>query len=163
MTDLAPEVSPALQMEVSELYARYAECLDDGRFEDWPSFFAAHATYRVTTRENQDAGLPLSMIYCNGRGMMQDRISALRMANIYEPHVYCHMTSGVRVESQNGPDVTVRSAFSVIRTMTEGASSVFACGRSFDVLTRESGMLLFRQRLLVLDSRQIHTLLVIPL
>ncbi len=163
MTGVAPDLSPALRFEVSDFYTRYAECLDDGRFEDWPSFFSANATYRVTTRENHDAGMPLSMIYCNGRGMMQDRISALRMANIYEPHVYCHMTSGLRVESQNGPDMTVRSAFSVMRTMTEGASSVFACGRSFDVLTRESGARVFRQRLIILDSRQIHTLLVIPL
>ncbi len=155
--------SPDLQYEIADFYARYAECLDDGRFEEWPNFFAEDASYRITTRENHEAGLPLSMIYCNGRGMMQDRISALRMANIYEPHVYCHMTSGVRVESEDDANVTVRSAFSVLRTMSEGPSSVFVCGRTFDCLMRAEGVLKFKRRLIVLDSRQVHTLLAIPL
>jgi anthranilate 1,2-dioxygenase small subunit len=152
-----------LRLEVADLFARYAESLDDGRFGEWPDFFAEAGTYRVTTRENHEAGLPLSIIYCDGRAMMQDRISALQTANIYEPHVYCHMTSGLRVLEASKTTISVRSSFSILRTMADGDTSTFACGRSFDVLSYEAAKLVFKERLLVLDSRQIHTLLVIPL
>jgi hypothetical protein len=41
--------------------------------------------------------------------------------------------------------------------------SVFACGRTFDEIVEEQGVLRFRQRLVALDSRQIDTLMVIPI
>src|SRR5215468_9484460 len=82
---------------IADLYSEYVHLIDDDRLEAWPDLFTEQASYRVTTRENHDRGLPLALIYCAGRGMMADRISALRTANIYEPHVYCHMVSAIEV------------------------------------------------------------------
>ena len=146
-----------------DLYARYAECLDDGEGEIWPTLFTEDGRYRVTTRENHDAGLPLSLIYCDGRGMMKDRIAAMRTANIYEPHTYCHLTSGLRLVGRDGDKLTSRCNFTVLRTIAERETTIFAAGRCFDKLTMTDGDLLFRERLVVLDSRQIDTLLVLPL
>lgn len=151
-----------LRLRVDALYAEYAHTIDDDRLEEWPALFSQDGIYRVTTRENYDNGLPLAMVYCDGRGMMADRISALRTANIFEPHVYCHMTSGTQVLSSKDGDIRARANFSVLRTMQEGDTSIFACGRSFDRIAEEGGRLVFRERLIVLDSRCVDTLLVIP-
>jgi anthranilate 1,2-dioxygenase small subunit len=153
----------ALRLRVEDFYAEYAHTIDDDRLEHWPGLFTENGTYRVTTRENFDRGLPLALIYCDGRGMMADRISALRTANIYEPHVYCHVTSALRVLSAAGGEIRARANFMVLRTMAEGDTTIFACGRYFDRLVEERGQLRFRERLAVLDSRQVDTLLVIPL
>ena len=93
----------------------------------------------------------------------EDRISALRTANIYEPHVYCHGTSALRVLGVSGDEIRARANFTILRTMTEGDMAIFACGRYFDRLVEQNGRLKFRERLAVLDSRQVDTLLVVPL
>ncbi|HEY7302339.1 MAG TPA: aromatic-ring-hydroxylating dioxygenase subunit beta [Xanthobacteraceae bacterium] len=152
-----------LRLRVEALYAEYAQTIDDDKLEDWPALFVENGKYRVTTRENHDNGLPLAIMYCDGRGMMSDRISALRLANIYEPHVYCHLTSCVRVLASSSADIRARANFAVLRTMQEGERSIFACGRSFDRIVEQDGRLLFMDRLVVLDSRQVDTLLVIPI
>jgi anthranilate 1,2-dioxygenase small subunit len=95
--------------------------------------------------------------------MMSDRISALRLANIYEPHVYCHLTSSVRIVDSAAGEIQAQANFAVIRTMQEGEQTIFASGRSFDRIVEVGGRLLFKERTVVLDSRQVDTLLVIPI
>jgi anthranilate 1,2-dioxygenase small subunit len=153
----------ALQARIADLYSEYAQLLDDDRLEQWPDLFTERAAYRITTRENHDNGLPLNLIYCDGRGMMLDRISALRTANVFEPHVYCHMVSAVRLTEVTPDDYRARSNIVVMRTMQQGDTMVFACGRTFDRLVEDDGRLRFASRTVVLDSRSIDTLIVIPL
>jgi len=164
MTAATLDTDLAVRLAVEDLYAEYAHTIDDDRLEEWPGLFTENGVYRVTTRENYDNGLPLAMVYCDGRGMMADRISALRTANIYEPHVYCHALSAVRVLGASGGVIRARSNFSVLRTMQEGDTFLFAVGRTFDTLVEEGGRLRFKERLAVLDSRRVDTLtlLVIP-
>jgi len=154
---------PALRHRVEALLTAYVHCIDDDRLEAWPDFFAADGRYRVRTRENHDRGLPANLIYCDGRGMLQDRISALRTANIYEPHVYCHMLGAVELLDGEGNEIRARTNFTVTRTMAEGDMSLFACGRYLDRIVEDSGALKFRDRTVVVDSRRIDTLLVIPI
>jgi anthranilate 1,2-dioxygenase small subunit len=162
--ELSPPGSDLLlRLRIEALYAEYAQTIDDDRLEEWPTLFAENGKYRVTTRENHDKGLSLAIMYCDGRGMMSDRISALRQANIYEPHVYCHLTSCVRVVDCTAEEMQAQANFAVIRTMQEGEQTIFACGRSFDRIVGAGDRLLFKDRLVVLDSRQVDTLLVIPL
>ena len=153
----------ALRLRVDDLYADYAHALDDDRLEEWPGLFTEDGRYRIVTRENRELGLPLHLIYCDGQGMMIDRITAMRTANIYEPHVYCHSISAVRVLGVEGREIRARSNFTVLRTMTDGQTLIFACGRTFDTLLDVDGELRLRERLVVLDSKRIDTLLVIPL
>jgi anthranilate 1,2-dioxygenase small subunit len=161
LTTLGGEL--VLRLRIDALYAEYAHLIDDDRLEEWPGLFVEDGKYRVTTRENHDRGLALAVMYCDGRGMMTDRITALRQANIYEPHVYCHLISGVRVLDGAPAEIRVRASFAVIRTMQEGERTIFACGRSIDRIVERDGRLLFRERLVILDSRQVDTLLVIPI
>ena len=162
MTAALMDADIALRLRVADLYADYAHAIDDDRLEDWPGFFTAQGVYRVVTRENLDLGLPLSLIYCDGRGMMEDRIAAMRTANIYEPHVYSHQVSAVRVVENDQGTIRTRSNFSILRTVNGGDMSIYACGRSYDEIVEDQGVLRFRARLMVLDSRQIDTLMAIP-
>ena len=89
---------PQLQFVVEQLHARYAHALDADRLEEWPQFFTENGTYRITTAENEARGLPLPVLYCEGRPMLRDRVASLRHANIYEPQRYRHVVSSVLVE-----------------------------------------------------------------
>ena len=161
--DAGSEADVRLRTRIAALHADYAHCIDTDRLEQWPDFFTEGGIYRVVTRENQERSLPVSLIYCAGRGMLADRISALRTANIYEPHVYCHTTSALRLLGSDAGAWRVESNFVVIRTMSAGDMSVFACGRYLDRIVERNSGLAFAERLVVLDSRRIDTLLVIPI
>ena len=45
-------------LELEELYAEYAGCLNEERFEAWPGFFTDDCVYRIVSRENFERGLP---------------------------------------------------------------------------------------------------------
>ena len=153
----------ALRLRIEALMADYIHCIDEDRLEEWPDYFTENGQYWVTSRENYDLNLPVSLIYCEGRGMFLDRISALRTANIYEPQTYCHMASALKIIGSDGNGHRTQSNFSIIRTMSEGEMSIFACGKIFDRIIEDQGTLKFRERRIVLDSRRIDTLLAIPI
>ncbi len=152
-----------LRARIEALHADYAGAIDADRLEDWPQFFTPDAIYRVITRENRERGLPVSLIYASGRGMLTDRITALRTANIYEPHVYCHTGGALRILGREGAAWRVESNFAIVRSMASGSSGLFVAGRYIDAVVEVDGQLLLAQRTVVLDSRQIDTLLVIPI
>jgi anthranilate 1,2-dioxygenase small subunit len=147
---------------IETLLADYAEAIDDGALERWPTFFTEDGEYQIITRESHDAGLPIGILYCGSRGMMEDRVRALRTANIYEPHSYRHMLSRPRIEAQDG-GFAVRSNVCVFRIAQDGDTVTFATGRYLDRITREGDALRFKSRHVVLDSRRVDILLVLPL
>lgn len=164
MTTPAPEVSiHPLHADVAAFLNRYAAALDDGRVDDWPDFFADDGVYQITTRENEAANYPIGIVYCEGRGMLLDRIKALKIANIYESHVYCHINGEPMILKEGKGLLSVRSNFVVYRTMYDGRSELFATGKYLDILRRDDSGLRFQERRAVLDSRRIDTLLVFPI
>lgn len=152
-----------LRLRIEMLFADYVHCIDDDALEQWPDFFTKDGLYRITSRENLSLGMPVNLVYCEGRGMMADRISALRQANIYEPHTYNHSVSALKVLSVAADGIRTQSNFAVFRTMSDGAMSLFNCGRCMDRIVEENGALKFAERLVVLESRRVDTLLVIPI
>ena len=142
--------------------ADYAEAIDNGELERWPGFFADNGEYQIITRESHDAGLPIGLLYCGSRAMMEDRVRALRTANIYEPHRYRHILGRPRFEQQDG-GFAVRSNFCVFRIAQDGDTVTFATGRYLDQMVRDGDALRFRSRRVVLDSRRVDILLVLPL
>lgn len=149
------------QLKVNDLNARYVEAIDEGRFEDWTELFTADGRYRVTTAENVEQDLPLSIIYSTSRAMLRDRVKALREANIYEAQRYRHILGPSRIEPAQDGSVRVRTSFMVARIMHTGETALFATGRYLDRVTLETP--LFAERTVILDSRQIDTLMAIPL
>ena len=149
---------------IEALIHDYAHAIDDDRLEEWPDFFTEDCLYRVTSRESHDGGLPVGIITCEGIGMLRDRVLALRVANIYEPHVYRHLISAIRVEEPAAGEEAyrARTGFAVVRTMQNGESGVFLSGRYLDRIVFEAGAAKFRERVVVCDSGRIDTLIVIP-
>lgn len=151
------------RLELQDLYTGYADCLDSDALERWPEFFTADCTYRITSAENYEADLPIGLIYATSQAMLQDRVSALREANIYEPQRYRHIVSGVQIVEAASDGLDLAANFLVVRTMQDGAMMLFAAGRYIDrVVHTETGWK-FARKIVVLDSRRIDTLLAIPL
>jgi 3-phenylpropionate/cinnamic acid dioxygenase small subunit len=151
------------QLAVLDLNARYAEAIDAGRFEEWPDFFTDDGRYRVTTAENVEQNLPLSMIYATSRAMLRDRVKALREANIYEAQRYRHLLGPARIEPAEDGSLRVRSSFMIARIMHTGETILFATGSYRDRVVFDGAHARFAERTVILDSRQIDTLLAIPL
>ena len=155
-------MSESIFEEINKLNAAYAACIDDDRLEAWPNFFIDHCLYKVTTVENYEAGRPAGLIYANSKGMLSDRISALREANIYESHRYRHLIGMPLIE--DGQEVIAcETAFFVSRIMRGGEISMFATGKYVDELVRTASGIRLKKRVVVCDSISIDTLLAIPL
>ena len=152
----------ASQRAIEDLLARYVHALDDDRLEDWPGFFIEHGRYRITTAENHQAGLPLCIVQADSQAMMRDRIAALRHANIYEAQGYRHTVSSILLKALSTNVFEAISNFIVVRIMHDGGSTLFASGRYFDRIVI-GDVARFEDRLVVLDSRRVDTLLAIPL
>ena len=74
------------------------------------------------------------------------------------------LCKGVRsILEREGDHVKTESNFQVTRTMVDGAMAIFACGRSLDTFFVGCDEIKLSERIVILDSRQIDTLLVIPL
>jgi 3-phenylpropionate/cinnamic acid dioxygenase small subunit len=151
------------RLEIAELYAGYAHCLDADRLEEWPEFFTEDCRYRVISAEANEAGLPLGIIYATSKNMLVDRVMALRKANIYEPQRYRHLIDNIRLGAEAEGGVAAEANFLVVRTMQDGAMTVFAAGRYVDHIVRDGGGWKFARKDAVLDSRRIDTLLAIPI
>ena len=61
------------RLEIEEFHADYCWTLDCGDVERWPEYFTDDAVYRITARENADAGLPVGLVYADSKAMIRDR------------------------------------------------------------------------------------------
>lgn len=158
------ETTPAITETAARALLRdYAYALDDGRLGDWPSYFADPCLYRITTRQNRERGYPLSIMLCENRAMLYDRVEATEKANIYEPHVYRHILSDSQMTGNAGGVLTMRTSFICVRTMLDGGMLLFASGEYVDEIVADAGRCLFRSKTVVLDASRIDTLIAIPL
>jgi len=159
----ATPVDAAARAAIEDLLARYAHTIDNDDLEAWPRFFTATAQYLVTTLENHRKGWPIGVMYCDGRGMMEDRVTALRRAIVFEPHVYRHIVGSILIAAAPDGSYAVESHFHILRTNVDGAVVTYGAGRYLDEVVCEGGRMVFRKRTAILDSARIDTLLVIPL
>jgi anthranilate 1,2-dioxygenase small subunit/terephthalate 1,2-dioxygenase oxygenase component beta subunit len=157
-------VDADVTFKVQELQARYVQALDDDRLEAWPDFFTEQCRYLVTTAENLAQGMPLGMIYATSRAMLRDRVKSLREANVYEAQRYRHVIGPPVLEAREGGLIRAQTSFMVVRTMHTGETLMFASGRYDDRIVMEGPEApRFAEKVVVLDSRQIDTLLAIPI
>jgi 3-phenylpropionate/cinnamic acid dioxygenase small subunit len=152
-----------LKLKVEDLNARYAQAIDDDKLEAWPDFFIEQGRYRITTAENFERGLPLGMIYATSRAMLRDRVRSLRDANVYEAQRYRHVIGPALITPGEGGAVKAHTSFIVARIMHGGETTLFATGRYHDLVVLDDGEAHFAEKVVILDSRLIDTLLAIPL
>lgn len=152
------------QERLGALNAAYARCIDNDLLEQWPDFFLEQCLYLITNADNHAAGMQAGMVYADTRAMLQDRVLAMRDANVYEDQRYRHIIGMPLVLEQDDTLAVVETPFLVARIMRDGATEVFATGRYLDrVAQQPDAALKFVERVVVCDSSNIDTLLVIPL
>jgi anthranilate 1,2-dioxygenase small subunit/terephthalate 1,2-dioxygenase oxygenase component beta subunit len=151
-------------MEIVALNGACAAAIDSGRLEDWPGFFHDQCLYKVTTADNHEKGYQAGLIYADSRAMLQDRIAALREANIYERQRYRHILGMPLIVTGSDGVITAETSFLVVRTMRDGHMMIFAAGVYLDKLRRDdTGAWRYAERIVVCDSQRFDTLLAIPL
>ncbi len=145
------------------LLAEYGALLDLGRYDDWLALFAAECSYAVVPRENHDAGLPVALILCDSRAMLEDRIMALRQANKYNLHTSRHLIGLPRIVAADADRIEIEAPFAVYQTDQEGETRLFATGLYRDRLDRAGQELRLAEKLVLLDTFAVPTLLATPL
>ncbi len=152
-----------LRLEIEEFNAEYAHVLDEGDLETWPDFFTDDALYRITGRENADAGLPLGLIYCDGKGMLRDRARAILKTTMHAPRYLRHFNSNLRITDLQ-PDGTVQASanYLVIETLMEAESRILQAGRYQDIFVRRDTRLLIQERHCIYDTLTIPNALIYP-
>ncbi len=158
----AQGVSPELRAEIQDLYDAYAEALDDGELERWPELFTEKCRYEVVPRENFERGLPLALILCESRGMLEDRIAALRRTSMYVSRSVRHLTSHIRVAADDD-GFRVRANYAVFQTRVDALTEILSAGRYLDLVVRDEGRLRFREKRVIFDSVLVPNSLVYPL
>ncbi len=159
-----PDTDAALLFRLSALNTAYASAIDAGRLEDWPDFFVDDCLYKVTTAANHAEGLAAGIVYADSKGMLKDRIAALRKANIFERQSYRHLIGMPSILGRDSGGIRCETPFFVARIVRDGAMSLFATGRYLDLVRDEATYgLRFVERLAICDSQRIDTLLAIPL
>jgi anthranilate 1,2-dioxygenase small subunit len=156
-------IDAGLRLAIEDLIADCAQAIDDDAIERWPEFFTEDGFYRIIAREGFEAGQPIGILSCTGRGMMRDRIAALRTANIYEPHTYCHVMGRPRLAAAEDGGIGARTNFALYRTMQGQSTELFAAGKYLDRIVLEGGEPRLRSRHAVLESRRVDILIVLPI
>jgi anthranilate 1,2-dioxygenase small subunit len=150
-------------LRVMAAQAEYAHCIDEGLLEGWPELFLEQCLYLVTTSSNYRQNLDAGLIWADTRGMLRDRVSALRKANIYERQTYRHLCGTPVIVGEDGRQVSSETPFLVARVVRDGPTDIFATGRYVDRYEVTCDALMLAERIVVCDTSQIDTLLAIPL
>jgi len=159
-----PAYDDATFRAIEQLVYEWARMCDEDRLESLHTLLVEAGEYRIQSRYNADHGLPLSVVHTRSGAQLRDRITSLRVANVYEKHHYRHLVSGVQVVGVDAGVYEVRSNYAVIRTMEhDGSMAVFSAGQCRDRIVFDGGEARFLARHILFDSKAIDTLLVIPL
>ena len=160
-------VTAAARDAIARLMMQYVHAIDNDELERWPHFFTEQCVYRIVSRTDHDLKRPIGVWSCDNRAMLEDRVSAMRDVNVFEPHVYRHVIGPTEilavVDDAHGRHYRAQTSFIVVRTMQDGEMSVFSAGRYLDEIVVDGNAALLGKRVVITDSARYDTLVVIPL
>ncbi len=145
---------------VYDLFAEYGAMIDMAKFDEWLDLFAEECRHQIIPRENFDRGLPAALVFCDSRAVLEDRIRALREANKYNIHTDRHLIGLPRIFDDG---FAAEAPFAVYQTDQEGETRLFATGLYRDRLMPVGSRLRIRDKLVLLDTFAVPTLLATPL
>lgn len=157
-----PRETRELRLEIEEFHAAYCWTLDRGALAEWPEYFAEDAVYRITARENADAGLEVGLVYADSKAMIRDRAFAIQHTQMYAPRYLQHFVSNVRVLEARGESIKAQANYLLLQTLVEGPTTIHQSGRYYDTFVRSGGKLLLKERQCVYDTVLIANDLVFP-
>jgi anthranilate 1,2-dioxygenase small subunit/terephthalate 1,2-dioxygenase oxygenase component beta subunit len=150
-------------LSIMAFHSAYAQSIDGDQLESWPDFFTADALYRITHIENEQENLPAGIVWADSRAMLEDRVTALREANIYERQRYRHLIGIPQLLSASAETADSSTPFMVARIMATGETQLFATGVYRDRFVKVNARLLLAERVAICDSTVTDTLMALPL
>lgn len=152
-----------LRLELETLYAEYVACIDSDELERFPDFFTENCLYKIQPRTNYERGLPLATWLSESRGMLKDRMVAIRQLSTHGPRHLRHVVSGIRILGWDGDALRCEANYAVFETLPEQLTRVFQVGRYLDRIEVDAGCLRFAEKLCVFDSELIPNTLIYPI
>jgi anthranilate 1,2-dioxygenase small subunit len=149
--------------QVHRLQERYVRVLDTDRLEEWPELFTEDGVYEIGPEGNDD-DVPLgSIMHCCGRRMLRDHVASLRRADVFEPHRYRHMTSGLDITQLDADTIEMQSNYMVVQTARDGEFRVYQAGRYFDRAVRTVDGWRYQRKRAIYDASGVYTFLAVPI
>jgi anthranilate 1,2-dioxygenase small subunit len=156
-------VAREMRFEIEEFNADYCAVLDAGEVELWPEFFTEDALYRVTAKENADAGMLLGLVYAEGKKMLRDRATAIARTQMFAPRYNLHVVGNTRVLNiTNDRDILAQTNFILLQTLVEGPTTLHLAGKYYDRFEKRNGKILLQERQVIYDTSIIANDLVYP-
>ena len=162
MAPADPRETRDVRLEIEEFHADYCWTLDCGDVERWPEYFTDDAVYRITARENADAGLPVGLVYADSKAMIRDRAFAIKHTQMYAPRTLQHFVSNVRVLQATAGSIKAQSNYLLLQTLVDGPTTIQQSGRYYDTFVRAGGKLKLKERQCIYDTVLIANDLVLP-
>jgi anthranilate 1,2-dioxygenase small subunit len=159
------EKSTALRearLDIEEFNYAYADTLDRFDIDGWVEYFTDDGLYHVIARDNEESGLPLGLIYCEGKAMMKDRAYALLNTEMYAPRYLQLSITNTRALKIEGDLIHAVANYTLIETLVEEKSRIHQVGKYRDIFRRTSKGLLLQERKCIYDSVMIDNCLVFP-
>jgi anthranilate 1,2-dioxygenase small subunit len=120
---------------VYALLAEYGGLIDAANFDEWLCLFAEECRYQIIPRENFDRGLPAALVLCDVIGLPRILKDSL----------------------------TIEAPFAVYQSDQEGETRLFAIGLYRDQLEPTGRHFKIRDKLILLDTFAVPSLLATPL
>ena len=153
-----------LHREIEAFNTAYAAALDEQRLDDWAEMFTDDAFYVVISRENADRNMPVGLIYCENKGMIQDRAFALKNTEMFAPRYLRHIVGNLQVlgEEQNG-EVRARANYVVVQVLFDRPDArLHQVGVYHDRFRRVGDRLRLAERRCVYDNLLVDNALCLP-
>jgi salicylate 5-hydroxylase small subunit len=100
---------------------------------------------------------------CESKGMLRDRVFAIRDTMMYEPRYLRHLISGIRVTAIDSAGMTVEANYAVFETPLNEPTRVFNVGRYVDRVVRQHGQLKFAEKHCIFDSILVLNSIIMPI
>lgn len=164
LSDKSPDLSLMRELRwlVEEFNYEYAAVMDRCEIAKWPTFFTEDGVYRLIARDNADSSLPLSLMSCDGMGMLKDRAYAIENTEMFAPRYIHHQISQVRVTGYENEIISAEAAYVVMETLIDEPTRVLQCGRYFDKFVRRGEGLALKERRCIYDTLIVPTCVVYP-
>lgn len=159
---IEPARALALRLEIEEFNADYCATLDANDVEAWPGYFTENGLYRITARENTELGLPVGLVYAEGRDMMHDRAAAIARTQMFAPRYMLHVLGNTRVLDETDGVILSQTSFLLMQTLVEGPTTLHLAGVYHDRFVHEDGALKIAERQVIHDTNILANDLVYP-
>ena len=151
------------RLAIDDLFADYGAYLDSDQLEDWLELFVEDCVYKIVPRENVDLGLPVTLMLCENKNMLRDRIVSLREANEYSVHTDKHVISNVRVKGPANDGFAVEANYAMFQADNEGNGSLYSFGTYIDEVVLDDDAAKFRSKMVIVDNWSIPHMLSTPI